>query len=264
MTNLQEAESDTNGKMNGEAKGQEVREGPDAERRDIMSRQGSLSLFRDIDLADLDAGAHGSGESAPQPGYLSANKDVPVVVVSSEISPWSKSGGLALVTASLAVEFAERGHRTMAISPMYDHYKDVKYLGQTRIGLMGDEHEVKFFHLWHQVSEGKGVDYVFVDHPSYHRPGGLYYNAQEGVEYADNLYRFALFCLAALEAPSCLAPGGVPFGDRCLFLANDWQAALLPVYLTHRMRPSHSTGTRGAFSSSTTSATRASTRATNS
>lgn len=235
---LQEAEADTKENMNGDAK-VEAPQGPDAERRDIMSRQGSLSLFRDIDLADLDAGAHGSGESAPQPGYLSANKDVPVVVVSSEISPWSKSGGLALVTASLAVEFAERGHRTMAISPMYDHYKDVQYLGQTRIGLMGDEHEVKFFHLWHQVSEGKGVDYVFVDHPSYHRPGGLYYNAQEGVEYADNLYRFALFCLAALEAPSCLAPGGVPFGDRCMFLANDWQAALLPVYLTHRMRPSH-------------------------
>merc|ERR1712003_249734 len=88
-----------------------------------------------------------------------------------------------------------------------------------------------------QTSEGKGVDYVFVDHPSFHRPGGLYYNAQEGVEYADNLFRFSLFTLAALEAPTALYLGGANYGDRVLFLANDWQSALLPVYLTHRMRP---------------------------
>jgi starch synthase len=233
MTNNQEAEVTQT--MNGHE--MDVKEGPDAERKDRMSRQGSLSLFRDIDLEDLDAAAH-EETAAAQPGYTSTNQDVPVVIVSSEISPWSKSGGLALVTASLAVELAERGHRTMAISPMYDDYKDVNYLGETRIFLMGAEHQVKFFHLWHQVSEGKGVDYIFVDNPCYRRAGGLYYNAQEGVEYADNLYRFALFCLASLEAPCCLSPGGVPYGDRVVFLSNDWQSALLPVYLTHRMRPS--------------------------
>ncbi|CAE8585979.1 unnamed protein product [Polarella glacialis] len=172
------------------------------------------------------------------PWYASQHPDVPVVIVTSEISPWSKSGGLALVTASLAVEMAARGHRTMAISPMYDNYPDCEFMACKKIWLFGWEHEVKYFHQWHTLEDGKkGVDYVFVDHPCYHRPGGLYYNQQEGVEYADNLFRFALFCLAALEAPCCLAPGGVPFGDRVMFLANDWQTALLPVYLTHRMRP---------------------------
>jgi len=125
----------------------------------------------------------------------------------------------------------------MAISPMYDHVNGATWVKSHKIWLFGAEHEVQFFHMYHGLSEGRGVDYVFVDHPCYHRPGGLYYNAQEGVEYADNLYRFGLFCLAALEAPCTLAPGGVPFGDRVLFLANDWQTALVPVYLTHRMRP---------------------------
>lgn len=97
--------------------------------------------------------------------------------------------------------------------------------------------QVKYFHQWHQTSEGKGVDYIFVDHPCFHRPGGLYYNQQLGVEYADNLYRFALFCLASIEAPVCVAPGGAPYGDKVMFIANDWQTALLPVYLTHKMRP---------------------------
>jgi len=59
------------------------------------------------------------------------------------------------------------------------------------------------------------------------------------VEYADNLFRFTLFCVAALEAPLHVPCGGVPYGDRVTFMANDWQSALLPVYLTHRMRPMH-------------------------
>mmetsp|Transcript_35551 Transcript_35551/g.102423 ORF Transcript_35551/g.102423 Transcript_35551/m.102423 type:complete len:598 (+) Transcript_35551:66-1859(+) len=208
-----------------------------AEESATMCRHGSLSLFREIPLDDLDTAAH-DAVAASEPKYTSANIDVPVVIVTSEISPWSKSGGLALVTASLAVELAERGHRTMAISPMYDNYAGATWMGDKTIWLFGGEHEVKYFHMWHQTSDGKGVDYIFVDHPSFHRPGGLYYNQQLGVEYADNLFRFSLFCLAAIEAPVCVAPGGAPFGDKVMFLANDWQTALLPVYLTHRMRPS--------------------------
>jgi len=218
----------------------EAAQGPDAEHRAdeaaTMLRHGSLSVFRDIPLSNLDEAAH-DAFTASEPKYTSLNLDTPIVIVTSEISPWSKSGGLALVTASLAVELAERGHRTMAISPMYDDFAGATWLADKTIWLFGAEHQVKYFHMWHQTSEGKGVDYIFVDHPSFHRPGGLYYNQQLGVEYADNLYRFALFCLAAIEAPCCVAPGGAPFGEKVMFLANDWQTALLPVYLTHKMRP---------------------------
>lgn len=203
---------------------------------DLMSRNQSLSLFRD-DIGPDFFETH--SEPADKPEYT-AKDNVPVVIVSSEISPWSKSGGLALVTASLAVEFASRGRRTMALSPMYDYYEGVTYVEKKTIWLFHAEHEVKYFHIWHPIGEGKGgVDYVFVDHPCFHRPGGLYYNAQEGVEYADNLFRFALFTLACIEAPCCLPLGGVCYGDRVLFLSNDWQSALLPVYLTHKYRPQH-------------------------
>eukprot|EP00434_Breviolum_minutum_P011775 symbB.v1.2.010391.t1/scaffold638.1/size177989/10 len=215
-------------------------QGPGSKKLDQLSRQGSLSVFRDIDMDDLLKDAH-EQQLLSEPKYTSHNLDVPVVIVTSEISPWSKSGGLALVTASLALELAGRGHRTMAISPMYDNFANCSYLSSKTIWLFGWEHEVKYFHMWQALEpEGtKGVDYIFVDHPCYHRPGGLYYNAQEGVEYADNLFRFALFTLAALEAPCCCAPGGAPYGERVMFIANDWQSALLPVYLTHRMRPMH-------------------------
>jgi len=207
--------------------------GPELERMDMMSRGNSLSLLRDICFED------GDKQEVHEPAYDAKNLGTPIVIVTSELSPWSKSGGLALVTASLAIEFAKRGHRTMAVVPMYDNYENARYVGCTRIHLFGGDQEVKYFHTYHEVSEGKGVDYIFVDHPCYHRAGGLYYNAQLGVEYADNLFRFSLFSLAAIEAPSLVNCGGSTFGDSCMFIANDWQSALVPVYLTHRMRPVH-------------------------
>lgn len=31
-------------------------------------------------------------------------------------------------------------------------------------------------------------------------------------------------------------PPGFPYGDRCVFVANDWHASLVPVYLAGRYR----------------------------
>ena len=87
------------------------------------------------------------------------------------------------------------------------------------------------------------VDYVFVDHPSYPRPGGGFYSDAAG-SYGDNQFRFALLSLAALEAPLRLrAELPEQFGpdaydpDSCVFVANDWHAAMVPVYVASRFRP---------------------------
>lgn len=43
-------------------------------------------------------------------------------------------------------------------------------------------------------------------------------------------FRFTLLCYAACEAPLVLPLGGVTYGEKCLFLVNDWHAGLVPVY----------------------------------
>lgn len=170
-------------------------------------------------------------------GYEAQNLDVPVVIVTSEIHPWSKSGGLAIVAAAYAYNFAERGHRTMAIAPMYDNYEGAFYQCSKSFELFGAWHEVHYFHHFQSYGDGKGCDYVFIEHPSFKRPGGLYHNTHDNKEYDDNLFRFALFSLAALEVPVAIELGGAPrFGGKCLFIANDWQTGLLPVYMQHRHR----------------------------
>lgn len=50
-------------------------------------------------------------------------------------------------------------------------------------------------------------------------------------------YRFMLMCLAALEAPLNLPLDGSLYGEEVIFVANDWHAALVPVYLASKYRP---------------------------
>ena len=48
-----------------------------------------------------------------------AEEPLRIVIVSSEISPFSKSGGLADVSDKLAVALARLGHRVMTVAPLY-------------------------------------------------------------------------------------------------------------------------------------------------
>ena len=50
-------------------------------------------------------------------------------------------------------------------------------------------------------------------------------------------YRFALLSLAGMEAPLNVPIDGSIYGEDCIFIANDWHAALVPVYLAAKFRP---------------------------
>lgn len=49
-------------------------------------------------------------------------------------------------------------------------------------------------------------------------------------------FRYWLLCLAALEAPLHLEINGSVYGEDIVFLANDWHAGLVPVYLAAKYR----------------------------
>lgn len=154
-----------------------------------------------------------------------------IVFITSEVTPWSKTGGLADVCSSLPLALAARGHRVMVVSPRYKAFEGVEDT-KVRKNLVEMTAEVGYFH-----TNVKGVDFVFVDHPSYMRPGG-FYSDQFG-PYSDNRWRFSLLALAALEAPLVVdfKDGKGTFGQDCVFVANDWHTALTPVYLAAKYRP---------------------------
>ncbi|EKX30912.1 hypothetical protein GUITHDRAFT_149615, partial [Guillardia theta CCMP2712] len=162
-------------------------------------------------------------------------KRLNIVMVSSELARYAKSGGLADVADKLSIALAKRGHRVMTVMPMYGYYEGVIGTGVRRgFGIMGGGHTVEYWHKWdphgpdpHNSSMEAGVDQIFVDHPCFHRPG-MY--GEWGKDYEDNLFRFALFAWASLEAPLCL-PTIAPFGQDVVFIANDWQCGLVPLIL---------------------------------
>ncbi|KAK8968109.1 hypothetical protein KSP40_PGU014736 [Platanthera guangdongensis] len=157
-----------------------------------------------------------------------------IVFVTSEAAPYSKTGGLADVCGSLPIALAARGHRVMVVSPRYlNGISDINYATAFDTGVrikahcFGGQQEVGFFHEYRA-----GVDWVFVDHPSYHRPGNPY--GDENGAFGDNQFRFTLLCHAACEAPLVLPLGGYTYGQNCLFLVNDWHAGLVPMYVFTR------------------------------
>ncbi|XP_050387778.1 soluble starch synthase 1, chloroplastic/amyloplastic [Argentina anserina] len=160
-----------------------------------------------------------------------------VIFVTAEAAPYSKTGGLGDVCGSLPVVLARRGHRVMVVSPRYlngspadKNFSDAVDVGHTNVICFGGKQEVAFFHEYRE-----GVDWVFVDHPSFHRPGNPYGDSFGA--FGDNQFRFTLLSHAACEAPLVLPLGGYTYGQHCLFMVNDWHAGLVPLLLAAKYRP---------------------------
>ncbi len=157
-----------------------------------------------------------------------------VVLVSAEVAPFSKSGGLGDVCSAIPRALARRGHRVVTVSPRYASV-DLAALGAVDTGVTVGVHAAAFRHdvqFW-RVDDA-GVTHLFVDHPMFHR-GGLYGDAQG--TFRDNHIRFAVLCRAALEVPRRVPLDDGLLGDEVVFHANDWHAALVPVYLEALYRP---------------------------
>ncbi|KAK9834131.1 hypothetical protein WJX81_000869 [Elliptochloris bilobata] len=179
-------------------------------------------------------------------GVGQAETPLDIVFVSAEVAPWSKTGGLGDVVGSLPVALAARGHRVMVIAPrylnggqndaLYEDAVDTGVRAELALGGCGPQ-TAGFFHLHRNL-----VDWVFVDNPVFHRPGNPY-GDEHGV-FGDNQFRYALLSLAACEAPLQLQiggyrhgePPGFAYGERCVFVSNDWHAALVPSYLAAKYR----------------------------
>lgn len=117
----------------------------------------------------------------------------------------------------------------MVVAPRYANYEE-GWDTSVRVNIMagGSLVEVGYFHGYID-----GVDYVFVDHPSFHNVAHhLYAGSRQEIQ-----FRCALLCKAALEAVWSVPCGGVIYGDdNLVFVANDWHTALLPVYLQAHYR----------------------------
>ena len=124
-----------------------------------------------------------------------------VLFASSEVVPFTKTGGLADVSGSLPIALSKQGADVRVITPKY---RTAKVDGS-------------------ETTIGGGVRVWFVENEDYFDRKELY--GDRYGDYSDNLDRFSFFCRQALER--CVKEGFAPDIIHC----NDWQAALIPVYL---------------------------------
>lgn len=141
-----------------------------------------------------------------------------ILLAASEAVPFIKSGGLADVAGSLAKAIRNRGHACRVVLPLYEDIPE-EYRAQ-----MKEIARLNVPLAWRNQYCGvleatiSGVKYYFLDNEYYFKRRGIY-------GFFDDAERFAFFSRAVLEMLY-----HIDFEPEVIH-CNDWQTAMIPVYL---------------------------------
>ncbi|AGC42654.1 glycogen synthase [Myxococcus stipitatus DSM 14675] len=147
-----------------------------------------------------------------------------ILFISSEVAPFSKSGGLGDVAGALPAALAALGHDVKVVTPRYRELRDAGRLSPT-----GQVLQLRF-----PFGEAGGpilsvrmaerLEVLFLENEFFFgNRNGLYGDAWG--EFGDNARRFSYLSVGALQAAQRL--GFVPD----IVHANDWQTGLAPLAL---------------------------------
>lgn len=157
-----------------------------------------------------------------------------ILIASSEVAPFSKTGGLADVCGALPGALQKLGHDVAVITPAYRHVREagiqLEPTGITFEIPIGSK--VVIGRLLTGAMPGSDVPIYLVDQPEYFDREELY--RDEGEDYKDNCERFTFFCRAVMEAIRLL---DLPVD---VIHCNDWQTGLIPAFL--RIEYQHARG----------------------
>src|SRR5437899_4762124 len=139
-----------------------------------------------------------------------------ILLASSEVQPYSKTGGLADMVGALAKTLARRGHQVGLITPLYagvhERFPQIKPLDLPLDLPMGGQ--AVQGEVW-SVEPLRGLTIYFVAQPAFYERRELY--RQAGADYPDNAERFIFFSKAVAHLVLNL-----PFRPDLLHL-HDWQ-----------------------------------------
>lgn len=142
-----------------------------------------------------------------------------ILFACSECSPFAASGGLADVAGSLPAALQKEGAECRVIMPLYGSIGLQWRANMTFLTSFGVPLSWRVAHCGVFTMQYGGVQYYFLDNEQYFkREGGIY-------GYFDEAERFAFFSKAVLETLTHI--DYEPDVIHC----NDWQTALIPVYL---------------------------------
>ena len=142
-----------------------------------------------------------------------------IAMISSEATPYSKTGGMADVCGALPKALIKAGHNVMVFSPLY---KEVKHSGRD-IKSTGMKIKVKLGVKNYSARIWREDNFYFIQNDEFYLREELYGSGLN--DYPDNHLRFAFLSIASLEALKQM-------GEKVDILhCHDWQTALAPLYL---------------------------------
>lgn len=149
-----------------------------------------------------------------------------VLLATSELNPYSKTGGLADMVSALSAAVARGGIRVSVVTPLYRgvagaHPGIEPTSWRLAIPMGGSLMEGRF----HRRDLAPNLTLWFVEQPGFYDRAGLY--AEANRDHADNAARFLFLSRAALVLARHL-----PDPPRVLH-CHDWQTGLIPLLLRH-------------------------------
>jgi len=157
-----------------------------------------------------------------------------ILTISSEVAPYSKTGGLGDVAGALPVAFEEAGHKSTVISPLHRQVRE----NAEELGLQLDDAGEELVRVpvgdTEQVARvvkgrlpGSGVIVYLLENDHFFDRSSLYVDPATGEGYRDNSERFIFFSRGAVL--TCLQLGL----EVDVIHSHDWQAGLVPAYIKH-------------------------------
>jgi starch synthase len=152
-----------------------------------------------------------------------------ILLASSEVHPFSKTGGLADMVGALGKALARSGQEVHVVTPLYRGIREkfpkmrrVDWQFNLPLGANWEQGD-----LW-SLEVQNGLTVYFVEHPGFFYRPGIYF--ENNISYTDNAERFIFFskCVAHLARYSPWRPDVVH--------VNDWQAALVPALMLQQKR----------------------------
>jgi starch synthase len=149
-----------------------------------------------------------------------------ILLVTSEASPFAKTGGLGDVAGALPRALHALGHDVRILMPRHrgveQHAAEIRTIVPRLAVPLGDRIVEGALQ---ETETAAGVPVYFLAQDQYFDREGLYGTADG--DYWDNCERFVFFCRGALESLIELSELWRPQ----IIHVNDWQTALIPVYL---------------------------------
>lgn len=150
-----------------------------------------------------------------------------ILFVSTECSPWVKSGGLGDVSSALPRALVGLGHDVRVLLPAYAALRPL-------ITQAGDSVHIEPQGPWPGATLNRldleGFPLWVLDCPELYDRAGSPYGDAAGHDHADNALRFAFLSHVAAELCAPAGPWSTWAAD--ILHANDWPTGLAPAYLS--------------------------------